>query len=110
MTQFRDKAGNIWEGDGPGHMQVVNSADESVVGLRRERWEADYDYGPMTEVNPHADAATSGAIRVELALVFDELAKEVWSPYNYSGVDDEIRSTVSSIFEEKARKLREAAE
>jgi hypothetical protein len=109
MTQYRDKDGDVWEDRGP-EMEIVHSRYPTYVGMRLERWDVNLNHGPLTEVNPYADAAMSRTIRRELALVLDEMADEVWSPYNHSGVDDDIRSTVRNIFEEKARRLREAAE
>ncbi|MCY0926240.1 hypothetical protein OTB20_08475 [Streptomyces sp. H27-H1] len=109
MTQYRDKDGDVWEDRGE-RMEVVHSTDAAILGCTLERWKVEDCYGPLTTVNPHADADMFRVIRLELALVLDEMADEVWSPYNYSGVDDDIRSTMRNVFEEKARKLREAAE
>lgn len=97
---YRDSDGNVWE---PVNRDTYRHV---AVGTTKRAWEFDYS-DRLTEINPYCDETTSNAIHAELSILFGEMADEVWSPYSYSGVDDDIRSVVSTIFEGKSRALRE---
>lgn len=100
---YRDEGGVVWELVAHDTYRCVQSAGTVPEGDVRYEYEM---RSTLTEVNPYADETTSKAIRAELAIVLTELADEIYSPHSYSGVEDDIRTTVSSLLEEKSRSLR----
>ncbi|MGW0468312.1 hypothetical protein ACWDX6_24055 [Streptomyces sp. NPDC003027] len=106
---YRDADGVVWERVGRDTYRCVRGRDAVHAGDTKPSWEFDY-YDRLTEVNPYCDLVTSKAIRAELAIVLTELADEVYTPYEHSGVAEDIRSELRSVLERKSSQLREALE
>ncbi|WP_369147068.1 hypothetical protein [Streptomyces sp. R44] len=102
---YRDAAGAVWVRTDSDTLRCVRGRDAVHAGDLKPKWEFRYE-DRLTEVNPFVDEHASKAIRAELAIVLTELADEIYSPYSYSGVEDDIRTTLSTVLEEKSRSLR----
>ncbi|MFE5828715.1 hypothetical protein ACFQ8W_00340 [Streptomyces sp. NPDC056508] len=100
---YRDTGGLVWARVDRNTYRCVRGRDAVHAGDYVAEWELNT---PLTEVNPYADETTSNAIRAELAIVLTELADEIYSPYEYSGVDEDIRLRLRSVLYDKSVSLR----